>query len=246
VTHRRLAVVLPAHNEEEGIAGFLPEIAAALAPHVATLEFFVVDDLSTDGTAQALARLAQTLPLTVLANAENLGHGPSALRAWRAGLDSGADVIVHVDGDGQFLGSDFPRLLAALEGADGVHGVRQHRSDAWYRRVLTQLVRMLARPLAGRSVADVNTPLRAYRREALARLLERVPAGSLVPHVHFSIAEKRLGIRIVECRVTSIPRRGSVTGGTMWGAATKPRRLPSRRLMLFAWHALVEVLRNPR
>lgn len=246
MTYGTVVVVMPAHNEQEGIAEFVLEVAAFLEPHVENLQFIVVDDRSTDETARVLADLSSTVPIIVLRNAENLGHGPSALRAWQAGLDSGADIVIHVDGDGQFLGRDFPRLLAALADADGVHGARANRTDAWYRRLLTRSVRLLARPLTGTWVADVNTPLRAYHRTVIEQLLRRVPANSLVPHVHFSILEQRLGLTISQCEVISIPRRGSVVGGTMWGAAVKPRLLPSRRLVVFAWRALWEVLRLDR
>lgn len=240
---KSVAVVMPAHNEREGIVGFLAEIREHLVG-VDRLEFVVVDDRSTDGTAGAVADAVHDLgvPLTVLTNERNLGHGPSALRAYRAGLELGVDAIIHVDGDGQFLGADFPRLLAQLDEHDAAHGVRRGRTDPWFRRVLTGMVGALTTVLAGGRVPDVNTPFRAYHRDVIARLLDDVEPGSIVPHVRLSILERRTRVDVGAIDVRSIPRRGSVETGTMWGAGAKRPKLPPKRLVAFSAQALGEVL----
>ncbi|KYJ98318.1 hypothetical protein [Microbacterium sp. CH1] len=173
--------------------------------------------------------------------AVNRGHGPTALAAYRAGLSVDPEVLVHVDGDGQFHGADFPRLIEALmsEHADVVHGVRDGRTDPWYRRVLTGAVGLLIAVAAGQRIPDVNTPLRAYRPEALRVLIDAVPADATVPHVHFSLAEARGGFRVRYLRVESIPRRGASSTGTMWGRAGGIS-LPPKRLRTFVRAALAE------
>ncbi len=236
LTH--VAVVMPAYNEAEGIRGFLDEIRSHLAPHVDRLSFVVADDRSTDGTPDALADVPD---VDVLVQDANRGHGPTALAAYRAGLALRPSVIVHVDGDGQFIGEDFPRLLRAwdTENADVVHGVRRGRTDPWFRRVLTGAVGALVALQAGRRVPDVNTPLRAYRPDALRVLVDAVPEESVVPHVHFSLAEARGGFIVRYVAVRSIPRRGESASGTMWGAVRRIS-LPPARLRAFVRLALVE------
>lgn len=176
--------------------------------------------------------------------AVNRGHGPTALAAYRAGLAVDPEVLVHVDGDGQFLGSDFPRLIGALTAADAdvVHGVRDGRTDPWYRRALTGAVGLMIAVAAGRRIPDVNTPLRAYRPDALRALIEAVPADATVPHVHFSLAEARAGFRVRYLRVASIPRRGESATGTMWGRGAGVT-LPPKRLRAFVRTALGEAWR---
>lgn len=247
---RHLVVVMPAYNEAEGIGGFLREIGADLEPLAETLELVVVDDRSTDDTALALAAVAEELPaLRVITADTNRGHGPTALAAYRAGLEGGGELVVHVDGDGQFAGADLAKLVRAAvsTGADVVHGVRTGRTDPWFRRVLTLTVGAVVAMAAGRRIPDVNTPLRAYRPAALAELLSAVPADALVPHVHFSIAEARRGYRVRYLRVSSLPRRGGDAQGTMWteagvGPARTPR-LPPPRLRRFARQAAIELWR---
>src|SRR6218665_1987488 len=112
VSSDHIVVVMPAYNEADGIGGFLAEIHEHLAPLTTQLEIIVADDRSTDATATVVADLgipgvrAETQP-------RNRGHGPTALAAYRAGLRTDADLIVHVDGDGQFQGSDIARVIAA-------------------------------------------------------------------------------------------------------------------------------------
>ncbi|MGN8026938.1 glycosyltransferase family 2 protein [Microbacterium sp. 22242] len=239
--YAHLAVVMPAYNEAEGIGGFIDEIRTAVAPLAERVTFVVADDRSTDGTPGSLAGRDD---VQVLIQPANRGHGPTALAAYRAGLALAPDALVHVDGDGQFIGTEIAAAVRALSetGADAVHGVRRERSDAWYRQALTACVRLLIAVAVGRGIPDVNTPLRVYRPDAVRMLVGAVPSGALVPHVHFSLAEARAGLTVRYVRVRSIPRRGASATGTMWGRAARPS-VPPKRLVLFAWHALVEAWR---
>ena len=238
MTISHLAIVMPAYNEAEGIGGFIDEIRSAVAPLANRVSFHIADDRSTDATASVFDDVDDVL---VEVQATNRGHGPTALAAYRAGLAAEPDVLVHVDGDGQFYGADFPRLISSLlrERADVVHGVRDGRTDPWYRKVLTAAVGVLVAGAAGRRVPDVNTPLRAYRPEALQVLIDAIPADASVPHVHFSLAEARGGFVVRYLRVASIPRRGSSTTGTMWGRGAGVA-LPPKRLRQFVRAALRE------
>lgn len=243
VTIIHVAVVMPAYNEADGIAGFLAEIQEHVGPLVGRLDIIVADDRSTDATASVVEGLGLE-GVTVQTQPANRGHGPTALAAYRAGLATGADVIVHVDGDGQFDGADFPRVLRALEssGADIVHGVRRGRIDPWYRRALSASLRIVVGLFAGRSIPDINTPLRVYRPTALTALIDALGADALVPHVHFSLAEARSGMDVRYVAVRSLPRRGAEVTGTMWGAQGQPK-LPPPRLRRFARDALGELWR---
>jgi glycosyltransferase involved in cell wall biosynthesis len=240
LTISRLVIVMPAYNEAEGIAGFIAEVTDAVAALADTVQVVVADDRSTDDTASSLSALPG---VHVETQPANRGHGPTALAAYRAGLDLDPDVLVHVDGDGQFYGRDLARIVDTLvrTDADVVHGVRTGRTDAWYRTALTFCVRMLVATAAGRPIPDVNTPLRAYRPAAARALVEALPADAQVPHVHFSFAEARGGFDVRYIRVASIPRRGASASGTMWGRAT--RLLPPPRLRALMRDALVELWR---
>lgn len=236
----RVVVVIPAYNEAEALPSFLAEIRASFDAVQTPVSLVVLDDASTDDTATAAADFAE-----VVRAPRNRGHGPTALAAYAEGLRDAAAVIVHVDGDGQFYGDDIARVALALDDADAdvVHGVRRGRTDPWFRRALSGLVRFAVLVLCGRSVPDVNTPLRAYRPSTLETLVAGVPVDSLVPHVHFSIAEARSGLRMRYVGVESIPRRALAVQGTMWGEGRSRQVLPPRRLVGFAARALAELWR---
>jgi undecaprenyl-phosphate 4-deoxy-4-formamido-L-arabinose transferase len=242
---RHVAVVMPAYNEAESLKEFVPEVVravSALADHVSVI---VVDDCSSDSTSSVLSALhvPDGASISSLRNPVNLGHGPSALRAYAAGVDSGADWIVHVDGDGQFVGDDVAAVLRQLELTPSAHGLRRHRADPWYRKVATLLVFTGASALAGGRVPDVNTPLRAYQRPTLERLLANTPPSALVPHVHFSILERRWRLPVTHVRVRHVARRGRSAEGSMWGGAVVIPKLPPRRLLVFIGRAACEIWR---
>lgn len=240
VSVSRVVVVMPAYNEAEGLPGFIEEVRSHLAPFAEQLIFVIADDQSTDDTVKTLQELDAD-DVRVVPQMANRGHGPTALAAYRAGLELEPDVVIHVDGDGQFIGEDFPKLLAALApGVDVVRGVRQNRTDPWFRKVLTACVRGVVSAAAGKWQPDVNTPLRAYCPQALRVLLDTVPEHAAVPHVHFSLAEARGKFVAVNIPVESIPRRGSTETGTMWGQGAPPK-LPPKRLRQFTRIAAVEL-----
>ena len=232
-----VAVVMPAYNEAEGIGGFVREIEEAFCG--LGVRVIVVDDASTDHTAQVLRDLDSTQVL-VVESTENQGHGASTLRALAEGLATNAPIIIAVDGDGQFLGSDLIRLYrtVAESDADVVDGVRQGRGDPLYRRLVAMVTRVLVWERSGVRPGDANTSLRAYRSAALRSLLAGAEADWLTPNLQFSAVARRSDLRIAEIPVTSIPRRGASTVGTMWHSSG--RTLPSRRFLRFTVQAAAQ------
>jgi glycosyltransferase involved in cell wall biosynthesis len=99
----RVVVVIPALNEERAIRGIV-ESVLAICPHV-----IVIDDGSTDRTIERIA----DLPHTLIRHATPLGKGQGLRDGFRKARELGFDAVIAMDGDGQHLASDIPRLLAA-------------------------------------------------------------------------------------------------------------------------------------
>lgn len=236
-----VAIAIPAHNEAESIEEFVREIDRALAPETSALTFVIVDDVSTDDTVAVAEKVGETIEgdLVVIRADRNRGHGPTVLAAYRGALDTGADLVLQVDGDGQFLGNDLRRIMVLLEdGADAVGGVRRFRYDPWFRMVLTRLVRLYLSVGFGVPTRDANCPLRGYRADHLDVLLEWIPNDALAPNLYLTILSARRGLTMVEVDVNHRVRRGSSNTGTMW---TTARRAPiPGRLIKFAAKALIE------
>jgi glycosyltransferase involved in cell wall biosynthesis len=102
---RRVAAVVPAYNEARHVADVIRRMPGCI-DHI-----FVVDDCSSDGTAQA-AEATGDARVRVLRNATQLGVGGATVAGWRAALAAGADIAVKIDGDGQM---DPERVAALLD-----------------------------------------------------------------------------------------------------------------------------------
>lgn len=237
----RIAVVMPAYNEADGIEGFLDEIVSTFTAHNLEPVIGVIDDTSTDDTAAVVGRYAERSPhsIQIRSNDTNMGHGPSSIRAWRLGLDFGTDIVVHVDGDGQFDGADIVAIALAARGTDGAIGVRTQRADPWFRRIVTWSLRQYVRALTRFNIRDANTPLRSYAAGPLRQLLDTLPDDPTIPSVYLSVAAKASGLITPEVSVISHNRRGDTSAGSTWGKNTLAF-LPSRRLIMFVVHATKE------
>lgn len=240
----RLAVVMPAWNEAEGLPEFITELNNALSAWSPT--FVIVDDCSSDDTANAARSLIQFgISIEVHTNARNLGHGPSTVNALNLGLALNTDYVIAVDGDGQFLGEDVCQIMKILEdsGADVVEGVRTNRDDPLYRRLVSLATRMLVATRARVLPSDANTPLRAYRTQALVSILSGLSDQPTTPNLTISALCRRWRLRIIEIPVRSISRRGSDPQGNTWGQTRK--HLPNRRFVVFCVRAAREWVAIP-
>lgn len=239
-----LVVAMPCYNEE-GIAEFLSEFKQALRGWDGDVTYLVVDDASTQHTPGLLRTASEVLGKSLIwtRNAKNLGHGPSTIRALRLALEQRPDLVLQMDGDGQFDPADTLRLAVALEPeTDAVFAVRTGRSDPWYRKMLSALLRahllLLFRVLA----RDPNCPMRLYRSETLKIMLRTLPSDPLVPSIHMTVLANRMGFRITHVEVPHRTRLGDRTQGSGWGRVDRTILVPPR-LVWFAARALLETVR---
>lgn len=162
-----LSVVVPLYNEEQNVPLLVEQVLRSIRPLGLEHELVVVDDGSSDGTAEVLRGLSASLPeLVVLLLRRN--YGQSAAMA--AGFDaSRGQVIVTLDGDLQNDPADIPLLLERLgEGFDLVSGWRHQRQDHAVSRLLPSRIanRLIAR-VTGVHLHDYGCSLKAYRREVV-------------------------------------------------------------------------------
>ena len=199
-----LSVVIPAYNERENLEPLFAELRAALAHVGLRHEIVMVDDGSTDGSRDWLLAEARRDPALVpVLLAERVGQ--SGALAAGLGRAQGA-VIVTLDADLQNDPADLPRVLAALEGADLVSGIRRERHDTWLRRLSSRIANGVRRSVLGDSVTDIGCSFKAYRRETLEQIPWFVGVHRFLP----ALCQFR-GARMVEIPVAHRARRAGIS-----------------------------------
>jgi glycosyltransferase involved in cell wall biosynthesis len=197
----QVSVVLPAFNERDNLAELVPEATAALRLAGVTFEVVVVDDGSTDGTADLMRELAGPEVISV-----RLRRNAGKSAALSAGLARAqGEYVVLMDADGQDDPSQIPRLLAALdadESVDLVTGRRAVRHDRFVKRTTSRLYNRATSMVTGVEGRDFNSGFKAMRRD-LATGLELY--GEL--HRYIPVLAQWRGFRVAEVDVEHQERR---------------------------------------
>ena len=193
------ACVIPAFQA----AGTIAAVVRDIRQHCPALPVIVVDDGSSDQTAEAARASGATV---VVRHPVNRGKGAALVTGFGEAfrLDPPVDLIVTVDADGQHDASCLPALLRGLERADLVIGSRRRRGSAMpvHRRVANAVSTRAIAWCAGQPISDAQCGFRGIRRT----LLERVPhvGERYEAETAFVIRAARAGAIIAE---TEIPTR---------------------------------------
>jgi glycosyltransferase involved in cell wall biosynthesis len=157
-----ISVILPAYNEQVAVASQVEAIRQTLCAHDIVHEIIVVDDGSEDLTVKE----ATQAHARVIRHPENRGYGASIKTGIRA---AAYDTIVIIDADGTYPADQIPSLVRMLEHADMVVGARigKRVHIPWVRRPAKWLLGRLATRIAGHPIPDLNSGLRAFRRECV-------------------------------------------------------------------------------
>jgi len=197
----QVSVVMPAYNEADNLAELVPETVAALRDAGVTFELVVVDDGSTDGTAELMRQL-EGGPVTSVRLRRNLGKSA----ALSVGLSrASGEYVVLMDAGGQDDPRQIPKLLAALDGDDEldlVTGRRAVRHDRFVKRTTSRIYNRVTSMVTGVPGRDFNSGFKAMRRE-LASSLEIY--GEL--HRYIPVLAQWRGFKVGEVDVDHQPRR---------------------------------------
>jgi len=194
----QLSIVIPAKNEAATIA----DIVSTARAEYADAEIIVVDDGSTDNTAER----AEAAGARVIRHPESLGNGAAVKRGARAAR---GNVLALMDGDGQHDPRELGKLLARLD--DGYHmvvGARDAEGHANMGRLFANgIYNELASQVSGRRIPDLTSGFRVVRARLFRQFLYLLPNGFSYPTT-ITMAFLRSGYPVCFESITAAKREG--------------------------------------
>ena len=209
-TDTELSLIIPVYNEAESIHTVLEEAIRILdgLPHI--YEVLVIDDGSTDGTADILAGEQLEYPtLRVLTLTPNSGQSA----AFGVGFKHcRAPLVILMDGDGQNDPHDIPNLLTELNAYDVCCGYRAVRRDTLSKRVGSRLANAVRRVFLDDGVKDTGCSLKGFRRS----FVQDLPMELRGMHRFLPALVQMRGARLTQIPVNHRVRACGVSKYTNW------------------------------
>ena len=197
----KISVIIPAKNEAEGIESIIGRVRKALEEIGRSYEIIVVDDGSTDATAQR----AHEAGATVLCHPYNIGNGAAIKNGIRYARGC---CLVMLDADGQHPPEEIPALLEMLERYHMVVGARTSNSEtSFHRNLANRIYNRFASYVCGRPIADLTSGFRAIRAGAAKEFVTLLPNTFSYPTT-ITLATVRSGYSLAYLPITS-PKRAA-------------------------------------
>jgi glycosyltransferase involved in cell wall biosynthesis len=211
-TRPYVTIVLPCFNEGQHVLQEIDRITAALNSSEFTYELLCIDDASTDNTLEVLQEAANRYAnLRVMPFRRNGGSGT----ARRIGtLQALGEIVVWTDADMTYENERIPELVRILrddDSYDQVVGARttEEGTHKWARVPAKWLIRKIAEKLTNQTIPDLNSGLRAFRREVSLPYLRLLPPGfSCVTTITLAFLSNQHDIKYVP---TSYAKRAGVS-----------------------------------
>jgi dolichol-phosphate mannosyltransferase len=173
------SVVIPFYNEEGSLEALLTETRQVMDSLGVSYEVIAVNDGSRDQTGRILRSCANDWPaLHAVEFVQNRGQ---AAALWDGFQKARGRWIVTMDGDGQNVPADIPRLIALTSTCDMAVGIRTHRKDSSLRRLMSRVANTVRGKVLGDRLTDSGCALKVFRRECVGSFLPIRSLYSFIP-----------------------------------------------------------------
>ena len=197
----RISVVIPCFNEEKTIEAVVDAVRGAGLPD---LEIVIVDDGSTDGTAQVIANAVAPKVQQALRHETNRGKGAALRTAFQAVT---GDIVIVQDADLEYDPREYPKLIEPIVSgrADVVFGSRfaggqPHRVLYFWHYVINRLLTTLSNVFTNLNLTDMEVCYKVFRREILQKIRIEENRFGFEPEITAKVA--KLGCRIYEVGIS--------------------------------------------
>lgn len=167
------SIIIPAYNEKEGIFQVIESLRSLKKRCGNHWEIIVVDDGSTDGTSEMIRDIQD---IVLIRHPFNRGYGAAIKTGIR---HARYNTLVISDADGTYSIEDIPRLLALLPKSEMVVGARKNKDTniPYVRRPAKWILNKLANFLSGTKIPDLNSGLRAMKKDIVMKFCHLLPDG---------------------------------------------------------------------
>lgn len=195
----KLSVLMPVYNEEKTLVEILSHVLEQKISGVDALEIVIVDDASTDGSAEMIRHLSRAFPqMKPVFQTRNQGKGAAIRAAIQA---ASGDIAIIQDADLEYDPTDFHTVLRPLveDNADVVYGSRfrtQGRRTGTYftHAVGNRFLTALSNRFTGLSLTDMETCYKAFRLASLKSIPLQSDRFGIEPEITAKIAKRKLRI----------------------------------------------------
>ncbi|PQQ37507.1 undecaprenyl-phosphate 4-deoxy-4-formamido-L-arabinose transferase [Photorhabdus luminescens] len=193
---KKVSVVIPIYNEEESLPLLLERTLAACKQLTQEYELILVDDGSSDKSAEILIQAAEQSENHIIAILLNRNYGQHS--AIMAGFNQvNGDLVITLDADLQNPPEEIPRLVKTAEqGYDVVGTRRANRQDSLFRKTASKIINAMITKATGRSMGDYGCMLRAYRRHIVEAMLQCHERSTFIPILANTFARKTIEIDV--------------------------------------------------
>lgn len=197
-----ISAFFPVYNDAKTIPNLVSKIIPILKSKTNDYEIILVNDGSTDNSAEALETLAKKFKnVRTIHHKRNKGYG-GALKTGFANAKK--ELIFYTDGDGQYDVTEFKKLLPFIDDVDIVNGYKIRRSDVLFRKIVGSLYRYLVNFLFNLKVKDVDCDFRLMKKKIFKNIKLESKSGFIC--VELMNKAHRLGFKVKDVPVHHFPR----------------------------------------
>ncbi|MDR3124989.1 MAG: polyprenol monophosphomannose synthase [Endomicrobium sp.] len=204
----KIVVMIPTYNEVSNIE----KVICNVLKSVPNAQVIVVDDMSPDGTYKVVEKLAsQNSKVHLLLRKEKRGRGYAGKDGFVKALDSNADFIVEMDGDGSHDPKYISEFLKVIKDCDVVIGSRyidcgKDEERTLLRKLVSKFSRLYISTILGVDIKDPSSGYRMFKKDALKKFVYELRASDpfIVAEIIYQLKKKNLKVK--ESPITFLKR----------------------------------------